>query len=144
MAHRIIGKVDYIAVVTDVLYHYRIREGSIVAKDNRQDIRHIDYLGAVEDRLDSARTMMFGDLMVYELYAYYEVIKELSIAYSEDTIKENRLYSYFRKKSLEIYLKEFKNLDSYQKKEYLIRMLFPARCRTLEIQKRNSKRCGPE
>ncbi len=119
IAHRIISRTDAITVITDPLYHYRIREGSIMSAEKKQDLRHLDYVDAMYDRLEGCRNMFFGDLLVYMLYAYFEEMKWLIVRYSEETIKDNDLKTFFRKRAAYVYFRYFSATDSYLKKRYL-------------------------
>ena len=83
--------------------------------------------------------MLFQNLFVYMLYTYYEGMIQLMVKYSDETIKKNRLFSLFRKKAIHIYLKYFKNLVSYQKKEYLKLIISPRRYREEVIRKLSEK-----
>lgn len=129
MAHRVIGRSDAIAVITDSLYHYRIRENSITGEKKKQDIRHLDILDAFKDRLKYTDGMMYGDLRIFMIYTYFEGIKNLMISFSEDTITDNGLMHNFRLRVLDFYVRYFYTLDSYQKKDYLKFILFPLKYR---------------
>ncbi len=128
-AHRIIGKADVVSVITDPLYHYRIRVGSITANDKMQNLKHMDYLDAFSDRISGVSNMMFGDLLIFMIYTYYEGMKQLMVRYSEETIKKHDLYSFFRRKATSNYLKYYWKMDSYQRKDYLKLIIFPKKYR---------------
>ena len=132
-AHRIIGRCDKVAVISDVLYHYRIREGSITASDKSQDFRHRDLIDALIDRLHSSENMYYGDLLIFMLYTCFEGVKQTMYIFSDESIKKNRVYSYLRKKMLPIYFGNYKNLDSHLKRYGLKFFLFPSKCRKAEI-----------
>ncbi len=125
LAHRIVSEADSMAVIAKPLYHYRIREGSITAPKKIQDLRHLDYLDALGDRIDCAGNMFFGDLLIYMIYTYYEGMKQLMVRYSQETIRDNSLYSLFRRKAAAIYMRCFFEMDSYQRRDYLKLILFP-------------------
>ena len=139
MAHNVVAKVDSVSLIRECLYHYRIRKDSIMGNDKRQDLRHLDLLEAYENRLSCTYNMLFQNLFVYMLYTYYEGMIQLMVKYSDETIKKNRLFSLFRKKAIHIYLKYFKNLVSYQKKEYLKLIISPRRYREEVIRKLSEK-----
>ncbi len=124
IAHRVISNASSIAVITDVLYHYRIRDNSITGANKSHNLKRLDLLDAFEDRIQSTNNMFFGDLQILMLYTYFEGMKELLISYSEDVFEQNGLYSTFRRKAFHIYCKYFTRLDGYQRKEYLKRILF--------------------
>ena len=138
-AHRIIGESQSVSVITDSLYHYRIREGSITAAGNRQSIKHLDYLFAMKDRLEYVHGMMYGDLVIYMLYTYFESLKQLMVTYTDETIRKNRLDHYFRKEALLVYCRYFSELDGYQKKEYLKILINPNKYRAKVIKIMNAK-----
>jgi hypothetical protein len=123
-SHRFIGAADSLAVTTAKLYHYRIREGSITSGEKKQDLRHLDYLDALRDRLEYSETMMYGDLLIYMLYTYYEGMKQLMVMYSDETISQKKLLRYFRERASAIYFKYFNDLDRYQKRDYLKLIIF--------------------
>ena len=123
-AHRYIKESDSVAVITDCLYHYRIRAGSITGPQRAQDLRHLDMLDALEERIEYSQNMMYGDIMNYMLYTYFEGLSLLLAGYNEEVLKGERLYGVFRKKALNIYLKYFNRLDSYQKITYLKQIIF--------------------
>jgi glycosyltransferase involved in cell wall biosynthesis len=139
-AHRFIAQADSIAVTTADLYHYRIREGSITSGERKQDLRHLDYLEALQDRLERSGSMLYGDLLIYMLYTFFDGMKELMTLYTDDTIKERRLYRYFREKASRMYFKYFNDLDKYQKKDYLKLIIFPKKYRdtVIRLRKENS------
>lgn len=139
MAHRIIGKADSIAVITDCLYHYRIRANSITGKKRKQDIRHLDILDAFKDRIEYVDNMIYGDLLIYMLYTYFEEIKNLMVSFSEDTIRQNKLMHIFRFGVFDNYVSYFAKLDSYQRREYLKFILFPSKYREKVIEVLNKK-----
>ena len=134
--HRFIGAADSIAVTTANLYHYRIRGGSITSDEKKQDLRHLDYLDALQDRLEYSRSMMYGDLFIFMLYTYYEGMKQLMANYTDVTVSKCGLYRYFRKRAFRIYLKYFNELDGYQKKDYLKLIIFTKRYRNTVIRRR--------
>ncbi len=134
--HRLIGAAGSIALTSAALYHYRIREGSITSGETKQNLRHLDYLDALQDRLEYCRSMMYGELFIYMLYTYYEGMKQLMVAYSDETFSQKKLYRYFREKASNIYFKYFSDLNGYQKKDYLKLILFPAKYRKTVIRLR--------
>ena len=129
MAHRIIGAADSISVISDCLYHYRIRKDSIMGAEKKQDLRHLDILGAYLDRLEYVQNMMFGDLLLFMLYTYFEGMKQLMISYSVDSLKKYKLMDFFRKQVIALYIRYFNDLDSYQKRDYLKFILNPVKYR---------------
>ncbi|WP_051207850.1 glycosyltransferase [Butyrivibrio sp. AE3006] len=139
-AHRIIAEADSVSVISDTLYHYRIREGSITSSDRAQSLRRLDYLDALQDRLEYTENMMYGDLQIYMLYTYFEGMKELMVTYTEETIRKNRLYAYFRSKAFKVYIRRFFDLDGYQKKKYMEIILFPSKFRLSEIKRREKQK----
>ena len=141
-AHRVLGQADSISVITDCLYHYRIREGSITAGRKAQNLKHLDLLDAYKDRIEYSESMMYGELMTYMLYSFFESMKELMVLYTDETIKENKLYSYFQKRAKEIYFRYFTELDSFQKKDYFKLILFPKKYRLSVIRLRDEKNNG--
>ena len=136
-AHGMIGSANSVAAIAKPLYHYRIRTGSITADDKSQDIRHLDYLDAMIDRMHGAQNMYYGDLLIYMLYTCFEGAKQVLYIFSDESIKKNKIYSYLRKKILNLYLSNFKNMDSYLKRYGLKLLLFPAKCREEEIVHRD-------
>ena len=139
-SHRIISKTDSIAVVAEPLYHYRIREGSITASDKTQDLRHRDLLDALIDRLHCSENMYYGDLLIYMLCSCFEGVKQVIYTFSEETIRENGVYSYLRKKIAPIYFGYFNSLDGYLKRYGLKFFLFPDKCRSEEVAHRDGKK----
>ena len=139
-AHRIIGASESIAVITEPLYHYRIREGSITSSDKQQSLKRLDYLYAMEDRLEYVHNMMYGDLVIYMLYTYFEGMKQLMATYTDDTVKKHKLNSYFRSNAFRIYCKYFGELDGSQRKDYLKLILAPGKYRENVIRLRNSNK----
>jgi glycosyltransferase involved in cell wall biosynthesis len=137
--HRFIGAADSIAVTTANLYHYRIREGSITSGKKKQDLRHLDYLDALRDRLEYSETMLYGDLLIYMLYAYFEGIKQLMAMYSDETVSQKKLFWYFRKRAIEVYVKYHKELSGYQKRDYIKLILSPSRYRKIVLKQIKEK-----
>ena len=129
IAHHILGEADSVVLITDALYHYRIREGSITSAGKSQSLKRLDYMDAIEDRLIYCRSMMYGDVFIYMLYTYYEGLKQLMVTYSDETIEKNRLYAAFRQRAAKIYFRYFFELDNYQKKDYLKMILFTRKYR---------------
>ncbi len=134
ISHRLLGAARSIAVSTANLYHYRIRGGSITSGETMQDLRHLDYLDALQDRLEYCTSMMYGDLLIFMLYTYYEGMKQLMTRYSDETMSQKKLYRYFRNRALYIYFKYFNYLDIYQRKDYLKLILSPAKYRDTVIR----------
>jgi glycosyltransferase involved in cell wall biosynthesis len=141
ISHRLIGQSEAIAVITDALYHYRIRVGSITTAEKSQNLRRLDYLKALRNRMDYCHCMMYGDLLIYMLYTFFEGMKQLMVAFSDDAIKENQLYRIFRREALSVYLRFFSELDKYQKKDYLKLIIFPKRYRenVIRLSKTSNK-----
>ena len=139
-SHRIISKADSVAIVSDPLYHYRIRKGSITSADREQDLRHLDFIDALYDRLKTVRGMLFGDLTIYMLYSCFEGMKELMVRYSDKTFSENNLNAYFRRKAAFIYFKHFAETDTYQKRDYLKMILSPEKYRREVIRRMDQDR----
>lgn len=139
MAHRIIGKATSVAVITDALYHYRIRAGSITTSDRSQNLKRLDYLKALKDRLEYCHSMFYGDLVIYMLYTYFEGMKQLMATYSDEAMEKNHLYRFFRKEACSIYFKYFGELDGYQKKDYMKLIFFPGKYRENVIRLLNSE-----
>ena len=134
MAHRILGASDSISLITDPLYHYRIREGSITSAGKSQSLKKFDIMDAYEDRLKYCRSMMYGDIYILMLYTYFEGLKQLMVSYNDDTIEKNGLYHLFRQRAMKIYTRYFSDLDSYQKKDYLKMILFTGKYRSKVIE----------
>ncbi|MBE5825473.1 MAG: glycosyltransferase family 2 protein [Butyrivibrio sp.] len=132
--HRIIGKTDFISVIPDVLYHYRVREGSITAADKSQDLRHLDYLDALSDRIQCVRKSHFEDLLIYMIYSYFEGMKQLLVRYTDETIRVNDLYPFFRRKAARMYLRCVFETDTYQKRDYLKLIISPKRYRDVVLR----------
>lgn len=138
LIHHIVGKSFLIALIADDLYHYRIREGSITARSTSQNLRHIDYLDALKNRVEYCRGMMFGDLLIYMLYSYFEGMKQLMVRYSEETLINEKLFSVFRKRAFDVYFHYFGILDSFQKRDYLKLIICPQKYRNVVIEAMNN------
>ena len=136
-AHRILGASEAIALITQPFYHYRIREGSITSSDKQQSLKRLDYLYAMKDRLEYTHTMMYGDLVIYMLYTYFEGMKQLMATYTDETMKKHKLYSYFRSQAFKMYCRYYDELDGFQKKDYLKLILAPGKYRDNVIRLRN-------
>nr|WP_278296244.1 glycosyltransferase [Butyrivibrio sp. ob235] len=137
IAHRILGKADSIAVITDTLYHYRIREGSITATDNGQNIKHLDLLDAFNDRISYSKCMLYGDTLIYMLYTFVEGMKILMLKYSDEAIKNNKILDSFRSKSFEILFSNYAFLNKYLKIELLRSILKTKKYRDVVIRNNN-------
>ncbi len=142
MSHRVISRADSISVLSDCLYHYRIRENSITGGSRMQDIKHLDIMDAFEDRLETVSNMMYGDIRILMLYTFFEGIKQLMVTFTDETIIKNGLMNKFRKRVLRMYFKNFKDLDNYQRKDYLKLIIFPNkyRNRVLDLVKNEGNR----
>ncbi len=134
IAHRIIAQADSIAVIPDCLYHYRIREDSISGSKASQSPGHMRFLDALQDRLECSDVMMYRPLYIYMLYTYFEGIKRLMVRYSDDSVRKYRLLAFFRSKALEMYVRHFFELDSYQKRTYLQLILHTGKFRQVVIE----------
>ncbi len=141
-AHRYISNAESIAVITDSLYHYRIRQGSITGAQSSQSLKHLDLLDALKDRIEYSRNMVYGDLLIYMLYAYFEGLKQLMVRYDDESMRTNRILSIFRRKALNIYIRYFSTLDKYQKRDYLKLILFTKNYRNTVISLIDSKGSG--
>lgn len=132
-AHRVIQQVDNVAVCNRTLYHYRIRQDSITAKENKQDIRHLDYLDGLEDRVLITENMLFRHLKSKMLQAYLNGMYELMIDYNDKTYKEYRLGRYFRDKALYFFIKCFRDMSFEQKINYFKICIYPTKMRKILI-----------
>ena len=98
-----------------------------------------DYLDALRDRLEYSETMMYGDLLIYMLYTYFEGIKQLMAMYSDETVSQKKLFWYFRKRAIEVYVKYHKELSGYQKRDYIKLILSPSRYRKIVLKQIKEK-----
>lgn len=123
--HHIIDKADLIVTIPDVLYHYRIREDSITGSTNNENFKHFDIAEAHLDRVAHCRNQMYESCYRLIVYSLFEEIIQLMFRYSDDVCIKHKLYSKFRWLMLRESLKNYNQLDTHQKKEYLLMILSP-------------------
>lgn len=123
--HHIIDKADLIVTIPDVLYHYRIREDSITGSTNNENLKHFDIVEAHLDRVAHCRNQMYESYYRLIVYSLFEEIIQLMFRYSDDVCIKHKLYHRFRWLMLRESLQNYNQLDSHQKKEYLLMILSP-------------------
>lgn len=123
--HRIIDAAHLITATTDALYHYRIRQDSITGAGRDEDMRHFHVLDAHLDRVQCCKNQKYGEFYNLIVYSMFEELILLMFRYGEDTYKKYGLNNKFRKLMLKQCIKNYKQLDSHQKREYFRVILSP-------------------
>ena len=123
--HRIIDASSVAVTIPDILYHYVIRPSSITGSGNNADLRHFDIIDAHRDRVNYCRKQIYCDFYRLIVYSMFEEIVQLMIRYNDETYKKFGLNDRFRKIMISECVKNYDQLDKYQKKEYLMAILSP-------------------
>lgn len=123
--HHIIDNADLIVTIPDVLYHYRIREDSITGNTNTENLKHFDIIEAHLDRVTYCKKQIYEDYYRLIVYSMFEEIIQLMCRYNDETYKKHHLSIKFRRIFINQYIKNFRWLDSHQKKEYVMAIISP-------------------
>ena len=117
--HRVIDQADLICTIDKVLYHYRLRDDSIMGSLNTENMRHFDIVDAHLDRVSCCRNQLYGEFYRLIVYSLFEEIIWLMPRYNHDTFKKYRLNRKFRWLMIRECIKNYAQLDKNQKREYL-------------------------
>lgn len=145
-AHRLIGKAGLVAAIPDVLYRYRIRNGSITSPEKKQDVRHLDYSDGMLDRLKAMRNMYDADLEKQMAEANLRGLYEIMIDFDDDTVRKHRLIGWYRRRAIYVLLTHLNKMFRETRTNYIKISLFPRSMRKLlkeirqrEIDERNAE-----
>ena len=125
IVHRMIDECDIVCTVTNPLYHYRIRQDSITGANRDEDLRHFHVLDAHLDRVDCCNKQFYGEFYRKIVYSMFEELILLMRRYSPETYKKEHLTGKFRWLMITQCIKNYKQLDSHQKKEYIRAIISP-------------------
>ncbi|WP_196805730.1 glycosyltransferase [Butyrivibrio sp. WCD2001] len=123
--HRVIDETSMVSTMTDALYHYRVRNNSIMGAQNTADLRHFDAIEAHRDRVKCCRQQIYADIYRLIVYSLFEEIIQLMFRYDDDAYRNYHLSSRFRKLLISECIKNYDQLDNHQKKEYLMAIISP-------------------
>ena len=123
--HRIIDESRMVSMMTETLYHYRIRSNSITGQHNVADLRHFDILDAHRDRIECCRQQIYCESYRLIVYSFFEELIQLMFRYDRQAYKEYGLNNRFRRILLTECIRNYRELDKHQKKSYFVAFLDP-------------------
>jgi len=136
--HRMLQNTERVVLLPEALYHYRERTDSITGDEKQYDLRHLEILAAMEDRLLTCDTEECRDFFVNLVLCYFEHVIQLLVRYRESDFRQHHLNRYFRQKAGKIYFKYLGELTNRYRLEYIELLISPLRYRNkiLKIMKK--------